>query len=446
MNNMTQSICMTAKRLAFLLACALALTGTHTTAIAVDDPDADQPGAGRGAGFRVGMESFQAEFAGLPEHAVADRTAALRLRWVMSLKTSPGLELRAGLRTDLDHQAGIASVNETHAALTDSYLRWRLGEARLTVGLQTVLWGRVDAVSLIDRVARVDLRRFALDELKDRRLPQPALRWEHAWGDYQSDLVLLAGHLSTLLPQANSAWHPVNRHRAQILGTAAVPSLAGFYGKAPLQTDDHDFGGAALRLTHTGDGMDQGFTIGRLRQNLPFFEIDVNTPAIRASNPFNHFLAADLELVSESVTWRAEVAHTWDVPMTSANNGKRLKANSLEFAGGAEFFPGGRDTRVNLQLLLRTVRVGEATVELKRYASLSGEIETTFSQGKFKAALRFASALNISDAYLSPRLSYVGWEPHEIYMVGHVFRGGQRGFGGFFRDTSNLAIGIKTRF
>lgn len=421
-------------------------------AAAADDADDEAPAASRkgaasGTGLRWGAESLRIEGMHFTDHPRVRSTAALRASWFATMKASPALEWRVGLRTDADLQDGATGHHqEGDAAWADTWLRWRGGDARITAGMQTVLWGRVDAVSLIDRVSRVDLRRFALDELKERRLPQPALRWEQEWGSYRSDLVLLAGFQNALLPDQRSAWHPIDRNGAQVIGTAAAPALSAFFLGAPLQQADHRSGGAALRLTHAGDGFDHGFTIGRTRQTLPFFQLDLAGNRILASQPFVRHIAADAELVTNAATWRAEIAHSRDLPMT-ALSGARLKANSTELAGGVEFFPGGRDTRVNLQLLVREVDTGNtATVELQRYASVSGEVESSFQQGAWKAAMRFASALNIHDLYLSPRLSYLGWEPHEIYLAGHYFKGEQRGFGGFFRDNNALAVGFKTRF
>ena len=433
---------------AALTSCAMAApavhAASHDTDASLAAPRSSKP---LGGGVRFGAESLRFEATRLADHPQVRAAGALRGSWFATIKAAQALELRVGLRTDADLQeAADGGYSVVDAGWADSWLRWRSGDARVTAGMQTVLWGRVDAVSLIDRVSRVDLRRFALDELKERRLPQPALRWEQEWGFYASDLVVLAGFQNALQADRRSIWHPINRSQAQVVGTAAQPALTAFFLGAPLQQADHRAGGAALRLTHAGDGFDHGFTIGRTRQTLPFFALDLAGNRVLASQPYVRHVAVDGELVTDAVTWRAELAHTRDVPMT-ALSGVRLKANSTEFAGGVEFFPGGRDTRVNLQLLLREVNTQEtATVELQRYASLSGELETAFLQGAWKAALRFASALNIHDVYLSPRVSYVGWEPHEIYLAGHYFKGEQRGFGGFFRDNNALALGFKTRF
>ena len=50
------------------------------------------------------------------------------------------------------------------------------------------------------------------------------------------------------------------------------------------------------------------------------------------------------------------------------------------------------------------------------------------------------------DVYVSPKLSYLGWEPHEIYVVGHYFDGEDRTLGGFHRNHGMVAVGLNTRF
>ena len=60
--------------------------------------------------------------------------------------------------------------------------------------------------------------------------------------------------------------------------------------------------------------------------------------------------------------------------------------------------------------------------------------------------MRFFSGLNVHDTYLAPKLSYLGLEPHEIYVTARHFAGDGRTLGGFHRDHGMIAIGVKTRF
>ncbi len=58
-----------------------------------------------------------------------------------------------------------------------------------------------------------------------------------------------------------------------------------------------------------------------------------------------------------------------------------------------------------------------ASCELNEYYGANGEIETSFGQGRWNAGLRFFGGFNVNDLYLKPELSYVGWEPYELYVA-----------------------------
>jgi hypothetical protein len=123
-----------------------------------------------------------------------------------------------------------------------------------------------------------------------------------------------------------------------------------------------------------------------------------------------------------------------------------LRRSAVEWVGAMEVLPGGEDTRVNLQLAARRIRGGQPVLERRAYTAVNGEVETAFGHGRWKVALRFNLGLNVHDVYLAPRLSYVGWEPHELYVTAHAFDGSERTLGGFHRRHDLLAVGLKTRF
>jgi hypothetical protein len=140
-----------------------------------------------------------------------------------------------------------------------------------------------------------------------------------------------------------------------------------------------------------------------------------------------------------------ELGFADDVPVTLASTAMD-KTHSVDWIGALEFFPGGKDTRVNLQLVAHALQSDQSILELKEYYGTNGEIETTFGQGRWKAGARFSVGLNVHDVYVSPRLSYVGWEPHELYVAAHYFNGDERTMGGFHQDHSLIALGLRTRF
>ena len=394
--------------------------------------------------LKAGVDDLLLEAGGLPDAQEADTYSTLRASAYVLWQPSRNWEFRAGARLDgMLQDGGSADHDEMLADYGDTYVRYRNGDTRLTLGAQTIIWGRADEIPLADRVSRADLTRFNLDDLGDRRRAQLAARWEQSFGDFKLDAVWLPLFRGAQLPDVASVWSPINRATGQVIGID--PSLTGWVSGARIDEDEHGGGGGALRLTKTGEPFDFGVTLARTRQSLPYYRVDLPTLSLTAVHPFNTFVGADLELERGGLTWRMEVGHTDDVPVTLPSTAM-LKTRSLDWIGALEFFPGGADTRVNLQLVAHAIQTDRDIIELKEYYGANGEVETTFGQGRWKAGLRFATGFNVHDVYLSPRLGYVGWEPHELYVAAHYFDGEARTLGGFHQDHSLITLGVRTRF
>lgn len=395
--------------------------------------------------FKFGVDDFLLETGALPDAPEADNYSTLRVSPYVQWQPSRNWEFRAGARLDGMNQAGgLADHDEMLADYTDTYVRYRNGDTRLTLGAQTIVWGRVDEIPLADRVSRVDLTRFALDDLADRRRAQLAARWEQTLGDYKLDIVALPVFRAAQLPDLASVWSPINRTTRQIIGID--PALTGWVGNARVEEDEHGSGGGAVRLTRTGVlPFDFGVTLARTRQSIPYYRVDLPTLTLTAVHPFNNFVGADLEMVAGGVTWRMEAGYTDNVPFTLPTTAMDT-THALDWVGGLEFFPGGKDTRVNLQLVAHALQTDRNALELTEYYGANGEVETVFGSGRWKAGMLFASGFNVRDVYLSPKLSYVGWEPYELYLAAHYFDGEDRTLGGFHQDHSLITLGLRTRF
>lgn len=410
-----------------------------------DEPEAPTKARPRRSALRFGAENVLAEVGAATGTSSIDSAWTLRAAPYVLLQPDRAWEFRLGVMADGQGQTGSPDFTRWRGDLADSYVRWRSGGTRLTLGAQTILWGRVDGVPVIDRVSRVDLTRLLLDDLADRRRAQWALRWEQSWEELKLDAVLLPAFVGARLPAVESLWSPINRSTGRVFGVTASPQLASLVRVADIRQDDGGHGGAAIRLTRTGDPFDFGFTLGRTRQSLPYYEADFRSATMTAVHPFVKFVAVDGEVVWADATWRTELALSRGVPMTSLT-ASRVDARLTEWVGAVEFFPGGKSTRVNLQLVARSAKANEPVLELLRYVGVNGEVEASFSQAGWKLGLQFASGLNVHDVYLGPKLTWVGWEPHEIYLAAHQFKGNERTLGGFYAKQDFVALGWRTRF
>lgn len=394
--------------------------------------------------LKYGVDDLLLEAGALPDASEADTYSTLRASTYVMWQPSRAWELRAGARLDgMVQDGGLADHDEVLGDYTDTYVRYRNGGTRLTLGAQTIIWGRADEIPLADRVSRADLTRFVLDDLPDRRRAQLAARWEQTFGDYKLDAVWLPLFRGAQLPDIASVWSPINRVTGQVIGID--PALTAWVGGAQIEEDEHGSGGGAVRLTRTGDPFDFGVTLARTRQSLPYYQIDLINSTLTGMHPFNTFVGADLELVRGGLTWRMELGYTDNVPVTRPTTA-RDTTRSLDWIGVLEFYPGGKDTRINLQLVAHALQSDQSMLELKEYYGTNGEIETTFGQGRWKAGTRFYMGLNVDDVYVNPKLSYVGWEPHELYVAAHYFDGEERTIGGFHQDHSMITLGLRTRF
>lgn len=398
--------------------------------------------------LKMGVDDLLLEAGGLPDAPEADTYSTLRGSAYVLWQPSRDWEFRAGARLDgMAQDGGRADHSETQADYTDTYARYRSGDTRLTLGAQTIIWGRADEIPLADRVSRADLTRFVMDELPDRRRAQLAARWEQTFGEYKLDAVWLPVFRGAQLPDVESIWSPINRTTGQVIGIAPSPTLAALVGAARIDEDVHGSGGGALRLTKTGEPFDFGVTLARTRQSLPYYRVGgtLLAPTLTAVHPFNNFAGADMEMVRGGYTWRMEVGYTDNIPVTLATTAMD-STHALDWIGAVEFFPGGKDTRLNLQLVAHALQTDRSILELKEYYGANGEIETSFGHGRWKAGMRFSTGFNVHDVYLSPKLSYVGWEPHELYVAAHYFDGEARTLGGFHQDHSLITLGLRTRF
>jgi hypothetical protein len=400
--------------------------------------------------LKYGMDDLLLEAGALPFTSQADAYYTLRAAANVEWQPSREWEFRGGARIDGASQAGgTTDFSDLLADYTETYVRYRSGDTRLTLGAQTVIWGRVDEVPLIDRVSRVDLTRFVLDALPDRRRAQLAARWEQNFGEYKLDALWLPAFRGAQLPDLDSVWSPINQSTGEVIGIASSPAITSLVKSATINQSQDEFGygdgGGGARLTRTGDAFDLGFTLARTRQSLPYYVVNTSVPSLTATHPFNNFAGADAEFVTGAYTWRMELGYTGNVPATLPN-AATIYTSAIDWVGAVEFFPGGKDTRINLQIAGHTLQTGQSVLELDEYYGVNGEINTTFDQGRWNAGIKFASGINVNNVYIGPRISYRGWEPHEIYVAAYYFDGEDGTVFGFHKDHSYLALGWRGKF
>jgi hypothetical protein len=367
-------------------------------------------------------------------------SGSLDLSGSASAKMQTGAwEFGLGARFDAQSQSGSPDFSRAKLDYGENFVRWRNDEMRLTVGTQNVLWGRVDEISPIDRLSRVDLTRLILDKQPERRRAVPALRMENFWGDYKLDAVWLPVFEAAVLPHADSAWHPVDTVNGRIIGIGAVPAIAGFQ----VRDDEHGSGGAGVRLTKAGGNFDYGMSVQRVRLSLPYYQVGAGV--LTGIHPFTWVVGGELETQKAGATWRAEIAWNSDVPVTSTTF-QLGSETGWDWVLGSEFFPGDAETRVTLQLAGHKTTANGPILDRDEWYAMTGEVEHPFAQGRWRLNARFSAGLDERDVYFNPKLTFLGIDQHEFFLAAHVFSGAEKTLGGYYKDKDLIELGWRGKF
>ena len=78
--------------------------------------------------------------------------------------------------------------------------------------------------------------------------------------------------------------------------------------------------------------------------------------------------------------------------------------------------------------------------------NLNGTVYSELGNNRWQAKTRFFLGLDQKDIYVNPEISFVGWEPHEIYAGLHYFNGEEDTTGGFWGKNSLMTLGWRSQF
>lgn len=384
------------------------------------------------------LEAMRASVGAYTDNPGPDTSADLYAAGSAKMQTGRW-EFALGARIDAQAQGGNPDFSRAKLDYSENYVRWRNEDLRLTIGTQNVLWGRVDEISPIDRMSRVDLTRLILDKQPDRRRASPAVRMEQFFGDYKLDAVWLPVFDAAVLPHRDSAWLPVDTKSGRIIGIGTVPIVVG----AQVREDEHGSGGGGVRLTRTGGAIDYGMSAQRVRLSLPYYRLGPGV--LTGVHPYTWVVGGELEMQKAGATWRAEVAWSSDIPVTNLF-GQMGSESGWDWVLGSEFFPGDAETRVTLQLAGHQTNGNTTTLDRKDWYALTGEVEHPFAEGRWRVNARFSAGLDERDVYFNPKLTYLGIDQHEFFLAAHLFSGEDKTLGGYYRDKDLIELGWRAKF
>ncbi len=397
--------------------------------------------------LRVGLDQARLEYGyQTDDNSETDATLFGNLSASLNWQPQPEWELQVSARVDGHDQDGDNDFSHIKADYGDSYVRYRGDKLRLTVGAQTIIWGRLDELPFADRVSTADLTRFILDDLEDRRRANLAVRAEALLGAGKLDLVWLPDFRAAELPDKDSIWYPVNRTTGRVLGVDRSDIPPAPVRLAYISEDEPSGdGGFGARYTHSHSSADFGLTVARTRQSLPYFRVSDTRDGFVAQHPRSWTYGADAAIDAAGATWRVEVAYNSDTPVTRPDL-RYTTTPSVSWGGGVEMHPGDGDARVNIQLVGMNLIDSPAVIDRREVYSLNGEIDVPFDRERWRASLDFFVGLGEYDTYLNPEVTFLGWEPHEVYLAAHYFDGSEQSIGGFHEDHSSVNLGWRAKF
>ncbi len=413
--------------------------------MSADTGASPDPGSGR---FFLKMDDLWAEYGRFTDsQSEAQNQGYLHgqatARWI----PDDSWELQLSARVDGYYQWSGQNTNRTRLDYDESFVRYRGEDFRVTAGALKVVWGLIDELPPTDRMSTVDLSRFILDDLVDRRRANPAVRFESFFADSKLDLLWLPVFREAVLPDEKNVWYPINRTTGKTIGLKTTPALSAVVKSAPIDEDaPNTDGGFGARFTGTKSELDYGLTLQRVRQSTPYFRYNTGRGVIEAQYPRTWVAGGELGFETDNgITWRFEGAWNSDTPVTEVG-GVYTTVNSVNWGGAMEFYPGDGDARVVFQLTGFNLINSPKVLDRKKAYSFNGSLESPFSQNRWRAKARFYFGLDKKDIYVNPDIAYIAWEPHEIYLAAHYFDGRDGTPGGFHEDHSLVTLGWRTRF
>jgi hypothetical protein len=396
--------------------------------------------------FRIGIDDAHIEYGHFTDGAAAsDNSFYGKLSASANWQPSADWEFQLAGRVDGFSEDDVDSFTTVRGDYGDSFVRYRGRTTTFTAGTQTVIWGRMDEVPLSDRVSTADLTRGPLDDLDERRRSAPALRAESYVGNGKLDLVWLYDFRPAELPHKDSAWYPVDTRRGRLPGIDPDDvSPALIRGARVIEDEPSGDGGFGARYTGTFPAADMGVTLARSRQSIPYFRA-AGAGVLAAEYPRSWVVGADTAINAAGAIWRAELVYTSDNPVTRQDL-SYTTTPGLQWGAGVEFYPGDGDTRVNLQLIGNNLIDAPRVFDRTEQYNFNGELEMPFDRERWRLDVDFLFGLGHSETYLNPELTFLGWEPHEVYVGMHYFAGDDQSLGGFYEDNSVITLGWRASF
>ncbi len=194
----------------------------------------------------------------------------------------------------------------TRIEIDTATLTWRKSSTFLTLGKQTVPWGKLDGLQVTDRFDAARRRDYVFTDLRPDRISRWGARLETGIGDWRADIALALDPTVNQLAQPGDRFSPTApRQRAGLPDGTPLP---------PITVSDRDdiIGDATfgLRMTRRFDGGDVSLLALSGPDTDPVFAQGgtAMAPEIRLDYPRRELYGLTASRSAGSLVWRAEAA------------------------------------------------------------------------------------------------------------------------------------------
>ncbi len=417
--------------------------------------------------YRFSLDQISSSYNLQPDRSDVDGIFTTRVNASATTKFNSSWDAKISLSAKYWQQLGTLEFDNTELLVNDAFVRYRGSNYRVTIGNQTVLWGRLDGDAPTDMMSTRDLSFLVLDpELDQQRLGDTSIRMESYFDSYKVDLLYTPSPIATSLPEINSAFSFINKSTGRILGVEPLPvieQLAIFGSSEAPKKGEAAFG---IRISHAGESLDYAITAQQTRIPTPTFAINPETLFFLATGstvndaitltegetflvyqPETSVFGGDFGWVEGVSTIRGEIAWISDYPVIRESTLSFDTTAAVSWGVGIETYPGEtEDTRLIIQFVgTQLVDENDVLGDLSSI-SFNGQIETFFMRDKLRTRVNFLASLNKKDIFLNPEISYTGWTGHEFYLSFFYFEGNDDTVGGFFNQSNTLSLGWRGTF
>lgn len=334
------------------------------------------------------------------------------------------------------------------ADLREAYLSLPLSGWTLSAGLQQVVWGKADALRIVDQVNPIDLQMFVLPDLNEMRMPVPMIRGQRMLGEWTMECFYIPWFTPAKFAKAGSEYH------IPVIDPELAPWVTMLPEQRPAKKPRNGELGASMGRSF--EGVDVNFFLFDTRDDNPAYRQTLTqdaqgVPRLQLQAEYHRQFMAGLSVVNTlggGFVLRSELAYSPRVTYMSDELEREGLSRHPTWTGllGLDYL--WRDWLFTFQASDRGIAGWREQLEVPERSTLLtlSATGTSFS-GRLETRLAISTYTQNGDgSWYQARFA---WKPddHWAYSAGlDVLAGPPQGFFGQFREKDRLWVEAKVHF